>query len=79
MFRDIVFFQSADEFSEFEHCLDLSTNAALFHLMQWFHEDGELREEVPMCMGSGDIYHETDGFLMIYNRPYGCVGLWAKV
>ena len=79
MYRDIVFIQSTDDFSDFEHYLDISEDVALVYLMQWFHEDGELRKTVPMCMGYGDYACESDGFLMIYNRSHGCVGLWAKV
>ena len=79
MYADVIFIQDSDGFSEFEHYLDESEYCALLHLMQWYYEIGEVRPDYPTCMGYGDVTHESDGFIMIYNRAYGVCGLWAKV
>lgn len=82
IYQDVHFIQDNDAWDEFAWCLDISEDIALVHLLQWYHEDGEIRSENPATqplMGYGDFFYESDGFIMGYNRSYGVAGLWAKI
>jgi hypothetical protein len=78
-FQDIVFIQDSDGYAEFERYLRESWDTAMMHLLNWFHEDGEIREHEPVCMGYGDQSYDWDCFRMIWNPYHENVGLWMKL
>lgn len=78
-FQDIVFIQDSDGYTEFEKCLAESWDLGMMHLLEYFHQDGEIRTDEPLVMGYGDRSYDWDSFRMIWNPYHGCVGLWMKI